>query len=1003
MKTKNQMKPLARLIATSLAVGSMAGFGAQAFAQTAAGTLIKNLATVTYEDENGNEYSAQSNEAVVTVAPVYSAIIEKDNALSAAPGQTVYFPHILSNTGNVEDTYTLSASPVIPTIGGVAGTPLVGAVTVFNDLNGNGQPDPGEPELTDLTVAAGEQKNIVVAIAVPVDAPDSATYSTTLSAATPNATVLDENGLNDESNDDIATVSTGPVLVLNKSSVHDVENNQITYTLTVKNNGSTDATNVNIIDALPEVDTDNDGVPDTQVTLVSSSIAVSGLVNTGDIVPQISQDADEAVYGDLNFDGDVADEPKAIIAQDDILPANTTVTVVYTVDYPSTFPAGADIDNTFVVSDDSSADPVASNTTHDEVPQTYDVLADNTGINDGLGVNDGGDDDSDPANDSQYVDVAPTGAEVEFNHVITNESNGDDTYNINVVSDATDGFPVGTVFTYWDATGTVQLTDTDDDGFPDTGVLGATGTATDSTTIKIKAKLPAGESGTQATGFNATLTATSSKDPSSTPADDVTKLKLGEITPPNVDIANDIDALGQGADKANGFNDGDVASPQNAQDEAPAYLVDGATNSVVTFDLKLANESGSADSYTLGANNVPAGWDVVFKDTVTGDIITTTSLVPGAGVFKYQAVVTISANPAEAMSDSDQIGAVDGYDDSNNGSSAPAAGSALTDADTDLDYQINFTATSTSTPSVTDSLTNAIDITPEREVVITPNGQNQVQPGGTVDYSHKLENNGNQTELLELGSGNTQPGWTTIINVVDENGNDVILTSALAGTNIQGIDDNGNPVLIEVTDNDGDGIPELNLEPGENVDMTSTVTSPSNAPLGSVDTSTLSVADGAIAANPAITSAQDQTTVVFGQIRLDKTAAINESCDGDSTNKVFLATQTQKVEPGQCVIWRLTATNEGSATVQNVVISDAAPEFTDIVAGKLRFCHGNACTPLPVDDAATDTDQGLYANGLVQFFAGNSDDTVGAVPSAGTGGELIAGEQATGEFTVKVQ
>ena len=69
MKTRNQMKPLARLIAASLAVGSMAGFGAQALAQTAAGTLIKNLATVTYEDENGNSYSAQSNEAVVTVAP----------------------------------------------------------------------------------------------------------------------------------------------------------------------------------------------------------------------------------------------------------------------------------------------------------------------------------------------------------------------------------------------------------------------------------------------------------------------------------------------------------------------------------------------------------------------------------------------------------------------------------------------------------------------------------------------------------------------------------------------------------------------------------------------------------------------------------------------------------------------------------------------------------------------------------------------------------------------
>lgn len=35
---------------------------------TPAGTVIKNLATVTYQDSLGNEYSAQSNESVVTVA-----------------------------------------------------------------------------------------------------------------------------------------------------------------------------------------------------------------------------------------------------------------------------------------------------------------------------------------------------------------------------------------------------------------------------------------------------------------------------------------------------------------------------------------------------------------------------------------------------------------------------------------------------------------------------------------------------------------------------------------------------------------------------------------------------------------------------------------------------------------------------------------------------------------------------------------------------------------------
>ena len=997
MKTRNQMKPLARLIAASLAVGSMAGFGAQALAQTAAGTLIKNLATVTYEDENGNSYSAQSNEAVVTVAPVYSAGIEQDNDLTGAPGQTVYFPHTLSNTGNIADSFDLSSIN-----GGV----------VYLDDNNNGQPDPGETVVYDadpdgnpatadaisipVAVPAGDQANLVVALQVPTNQANGTTLTTNLKAVPVGGTVVTDtdNNNNDGTSDDTITVSTGPVLVLNKSSVHDEALNQITYTLTVKNNGGSDAANVNIVDALPEVDTDGDGVVDTQVTLVPGSISANGLINAGDVVPTSAPAVSEAsAIGDINFDGDTADSLTAIVAKDVTLPPNTTVTVSYTVQYQPTWAAGMDVDNTFLSFDDPNddgdpsdstsgpnpGDIVPSNTTNDIIPQIYgvDALDTNTGI--APGVNDGGDDDTAPtANDSQLVDVAATGAEVLFQHVITNNGNGDDVFNVGVANDATDGFPTGTVFTYWDSTGTVQLTDTDNDGFPDTGML-APGA---SDTIMVKANLPAGVSGTPTNGYNATLTATSASDPGATPATNPTALKLGSITPPTVDIANVTADQG-----VVGFNDNGV---ENAQDEGPVALEVATANSTVTFDLQLANESGNPDSFLLSSSNVPAGWSVVYKDAA-GNVITTTPLIPGGGVFPYTAEVTISADPAEALSASDQVGAVDGYDAVND------SVSALTGADGDLDYQMNFTATSTSTPSVSDSVTNAVDVEATREVIITPNGQNQVQPGGTVEYSHQLENNGNQVETVEMDPGNTQPGWTTVINV-DTDGDgipDTVLTSALAGTTISGVDDNGNPVQIEVADTDGDGIPELLLEPGENVNMTSTVTSPSNAPLGAVDLSTISVTE---VDDTPITAAQDQTTVMLGQVRLDKTAAIDTNCDG-APETGFLAAQTTQVEPGQCVVWKLTATNEGTATVKNVVISDAAPAFTDIVAGLLKFCHGNACTPVGGVTDASDGDNGTYAAGLVKFFADNGASN----PIGGVGGELIAGEQMTGEFTVKVQ
>jgi uncharacterized repeat protein (TIGR01451 family) len=971
-------------------------------AATAAGTLIKNLATVTYEDANGNKYSAQSNEAVVTVAAVYSATIENDNTLSAAPGQTVYFPHIVENTGNIADSYTINAT--------AAGD----GVVVYNDLNSNGQPDPGEPVVPaggKITIAAGEQANLVVAMAVPTTAADNTSLTTKLSAVSDHSVsdgaVVTDIGDNDDktngTNDDVANVSTGPVLVLNKSSVHDPLTNTITYTLTVKNNGGSEAKNVNIIDALPEVDSDNNGVLDTQLTFESTTS--NGLVNTtaGDVPPALQTGLVEATLGaDINQDNDSLDTLDAIVAKDVNLPPNTTVSVTYTVSYEPTWAAGTDIDNTFVSFDDPNNDGtpddsvtgvVPSNTTHDVLPQTYGVTAEDNKVADtSLGLNDGKDDDGTAANDVQEVDIVPTGAEVLFTHNIANNGNGDDTFNVDVESNATNGFPAGTVFTYWDATGTVQLTDTDNDGVPDTGSLAAGA----DTTIMVKAKLPAGISGKPANGYNATLTAVSSNDPAATPQADTTTLTLLEITAPTVDIANAYPAtftLSQGDDLAAGFNDNGAA---NTQDEAPAYLVDAPVNSTVTFDLKLANESGSADSFLLSATNVPDGWNVVFKDE-NDNVITTTTLVPGVdaadatkNVFNYKAVVTIPADTSKARSNSDQAGATDGYD-------AVEGGTALTANDGDLDYRIDFGAASTSTPGIGDTVTNAIDIIPDREVVITPNGQNQIQPGGTVDYSHKLENNGNQVETVELDVGNTQTGWTTIINVdTTGDGNpDTILVAPPQGTTaiIKGVDADGNTVDIEVTDADGDGIPELFLEPGEDVSMVTTVNAPSNAPLGSTDLSTLTVTDAdptSTTLNDELDTAQDQTTVVLGQVRLEKSAAIDVGCDGD-LDTGFSANQTTEVKPEDCVTWQLHATNEGNATVKNVVISDAAPAFTDLVENFLKFCHGNSCSVGTVTDVSTDTD------------GGSLDLSTGIVTFKPVGGQLLSGETATGQFTVKVQ
>ena len=1020
MKTKNQMKPLARLIATSLAVGTMAGFGAQVYAQTAAGTLIKNLATVTYEDENGNEYSAQSNEAVVTVAPVYFATLENDNNLSGAPGQTVYFPHTLTNTGNIADSYTVAATS---------------GSTVYLDENNNGQPDPGEPvvystdengnpvEQMTTTVAAGEQANFVIALPIPETAEEGDTLNSILTVASDNSGEVSDVGDNadkatDDSNAtdndpnsatnlDTATVSTGPVLVLNKSSVHDVANQKITYTLTVKNNGGSDATNVSIEDILPLVDHDADSDITTptdkkQVELVAGSITTNGLVNAGDAEGAAGLVTDA---GDIDEDGNTSETFDGIVATDVTLPPNTTISVTYTVSYAKIdtgdaleWAAGEDIDNTFTASSDEITVPVKSNTTNDVIPMVYGVDALDTGRSGDPGLNDGGDDDSDATtdvaaaghNDVQYVDVAPTGGEVKFKHVITNDGNGDDTFNLDVVSV---DFPPNTVFTFWDESGTVQLTDTDNDGVPDTGTL----SQDESSVIMVKAKLPAGYSDDTAgadPSYTATLTATSSGDVT---VKDTTTLELGSITAPSLDIANKDLTGDQGM---TGFNDGGV---ENAQNESPAKLVDAEVGGVAVFDMSLANESGSADSFLLTAGNIPSGWDVTFKDEA-GNIITTTPLIPGGGVYNYTAEVTVSADPSEAMSDSERAADVDGYDASNSdttNSLVPGIIDAGTDGD--KDYQIEFSAASTATPGLTDTVTNSIDVIPNREVVITPNGQNQIQPGGTVDYSHKIENNGNIDEPVEVAVSNSlaNEGWTTVIKV-DTTGDGVPDSNLVPGTStIKGIKPDGTYVDIPVT-YVGDKA-QMTIPAGVDVPLISVVNSPSNAPLGSVDSSVISVSDNTGEPNPSPTvTAQDQTNVILGQVRLDKKAAIDTNCDGtpDLATGAYAANQTTKVNPGECVVWRLTATNEGNAIVQSVTISDSAPDFTMLVDDRLKLCLGNATCevePLPASNSVTDAAH-TSASGVVTFKPMNTIDINGVTFND----YLKPGEKLTAEFTVKV-
>jgi uncharacterized repeat protein (TIGR01451 family) len=998
---------LSSKMAASLVSGGLLFAAGQAWALTDAGTDIKNKATVTYEDANGNSYSAQSNEAVVTVAEVYAGTLENDGNKSGAPGETVYFSHTLKNTGNATDTFTLD---------GLNGAGAAGSYQVFIDANGNGQPDAGENAATSVTVDAGDQVELILAVPVPSGTAAGATIDGTLLArstrgdgtfdgkATDGGLVLDnstppggadsggydsdDDGTNDgnDTNTDQVTVTTDAVLVTTKSASVDTDSSTITYTLTVKNNGGRAAADVDIFDAIPtnstfvEIKSVNGLLGSNEDTYQDSANTVPAPTLPGDATtiytpatPTTPAKLATIDENGVDLNGNGADDSgiPGILLTDKSLGVNTTVSVVYTVRFDRTAPAGTPIKNTFAAQGDldgdgAADDVVSSNTVTTVIGQTYAVDASDTNIAPDTNVD-----------DVFNVASAASGAVVDFKHTITNNGNGDDAFELSIDT-AGSTFPAGTTYSFWNAAGTVQITDTNGDGNPDTGSL-APGAA-NALNITVKADLPADINGAVAP-YSYTLTATSA---GKNDESDDTQGVLTAITDARVDIANSATASGLG--------DSDSLTPENADPNTgtPTTTNSAAAGETTSFSLFVANESGNPQSYTLGST-LPSGWTVVFKQagidtdgdgspeagTDTKAVVTATPNLPKDAVYYYTAEVKVSSNVDQAKADYTDADAVDG------------AGSATSPTDGDGDYPVTFTVTSASDNSIFDSKLDAVDVIANRDISITPDGANQVQPGGNVDYLHVLSNDGNSTETVELSAANsnvdpTAPQWANTTQLFVEGTGYVELSQLSVGTVSLGAPD-GSFVDVEIADADAatPGVqPEITLDAGEEINVKVTVFAPGNAPQGSQDTLTLSAinADNAAGAD-ASAAATDLTDVILGQVRLEKAAGVDADCSCNaatpdwSADSGFAATQTTQVEPDQCVIWKLTATNEGAATAKNVTISDETTPYTSFVAAK---------------NSVRASDNDSVANS-------GTDPVVEWVV-----GELSAGNSATAQFCVKV-
>lgn len=426
--------------------------------------------------------------------------------------------------------------------------------------------------------------------------------------------------------------------------------------------------------------------------------------------------------------------------------------------------------------------------------------------------------------------------------------------------------PAGSIVELFKADGVTPLTDTNGDGVADTGPIAS------GATYQVVAKVTLPSTYSTATAINTILTATPVTNPAATP--DTITLTISQVTASTVDLHN-----GDGTDKSGavaGASGQDTGQYIDTKSTKPGQ----ATN----FPLTIDNKGATGDNYNLSTSpTLPTGWTVQYyladgAGNPTGAPITNTGNIPSGGSVQLVAVVTPPAN-------------------------APAG-----------DQEVIFKVASPAT-GLTDVMSDRVTVETNRILSLQNDRTGQVAPGGTVVYKHTLTNNGN---IVEGAAANTLP--FTLTNDQAANG---WVTTLYVDSDNDGIADSG-----ELVTGSDLAVKTGSIALGASVNLLIKVQAPTNATAGTPSAVVLTIKPTVVGDKSVADLVNtDLTTVTSGQVRLVKEQSLANCSTG------VAGTYTQNAvyaKPGECVKYRITATNEGNADVTNVVISDATPAYTTL-------------------------------------------------------------------------
>jgi len=304
---------------------------------------------------------------------------------------------------------------------------------------------------------------------------------------------------------------------------------------------------------------------------------------------------------------------------------------------------------------------------------------------------------------------------------------------------------------------------------------------------------------------------------------------------------------------------------------SPVSIVNADSNGVAVFDLYVRHQGDGTASYDLtahtdaNANGLPVNWNVEFTDAQTGNVINSTGILTSGQSIHVVATVTVPVDPTSPV------------------------------------VSIFFRARSP-VNGASDIKHDAILLESSPQLQLEPSLSAYVAPNGFVVYEHVV----------------TNPGSAAI--------NDIVFTMQQSVSGWQSIlyaDTDGNG---EFSSGDQPVSQAVTLNPDSSVALFLKVIAPTGVSVGQNNVTELVASSAVEGLSARIT---DNTTVSINRVSIRKEQAVDVGCDGVPDPGTQFSPANIDVAPGNnCILYKLTATNDGVEPSFNVVIRDNTPPYT---------------------------------------------------------------------------